>query len=98
MEKCDGNCSGAKAEKASMKKVDDLAAGLASLTKAVEALTAQGNANLADSISKMQTELGELRKARTDDSAAAIQRERQSIIAKMDAQGRVPMNPETGIA
>jgi hypothetical protein len=90
---CD-DCKKSKKEKSMsaelLKKFDDLAATVALLAKSVETLSAKPAPDLA----KLETTIGDLQKRADEAAIRLIEQERGSIIAKMQADGRVAMKED----
>ncbi len=102
MEKCGGNCSGAKNEKEKFEQVDRLAQTVDTLVKGFESIkTALTNPapvkikvgdaemTMADALSKSLAELGDVQKRLSENQALNLDVERNSIISKMQSEGRV---------
>jgi hypothetical protein len=86
-----------------LKKIDDLTATVASLAKTVEKMsTAQPVPTMVDGkpvdIAKVLTDVGDLQKRVQENDTQLANRERGSIIEKMDREGRVAFKPGIGIA
>ena len=79
-----------------LKKLDDLAAAVAALTKQVGEIAARPQ--MPDNIIKMETAFTALQADLTATKAAAEASQRNDVIAKMTAEGRDPQNPETGVS
>lgn len=75
-------------------KVDALTATVESLAKTVETLSKVTPPDLK----KFEDAIGDLQKRATEAQESAISAERNSIIQKMDSEGRVVLNPDTGVA
>lgn len=75
-------------------KVDSLAETVKTLAASVETLTKAAPVDLT----KVLADIGDLQKRAEAQASAAANGERNNLIAKMDAEGRVAFNPETGVA
>lgn len=77
-----------------LQKVDGLTVTVAALAKTVETLSKVP----APDLKKFEDAIGDLQKKATDAKASAANAERSNIISKIENEGRVIFNPETGIA
>jgi hypothetical protein len=75
-------------------KVDTLTKQIEGLVATVETLTKAAPVDLT----KVLADIGDLQKRAEAAQAAAATGERTNLIAKMDSEGRVAFNPETGVA
>lgn len=78
-------------------KVDALTATVESLAKTVETLSKVTPPDLTKFDAAI-TKISDLEKRANDAQESAISAERNSILQKMDSEGRVVINPETGVA
>ena len=96
VEKCGGKCDGAMAEKKKFDQIDSIASTVETLVKGFETL--QKSVAESAKLEKALADIGDLQKKSSEAQAQIQSAERHSIITKMDAEGRVAMNPETGVA
>lgn len=102
MEKCGGNCSGAKNEKEKFEQVDKLTQTVDTLVKGFESFqnslanqvpikikVGDSEMTVAEALSKTVTDLGDVQKRLSETQAANLDIERNSIISKMQSDGRV---------